>query len=239
MLISTLGIVFRATKYSETSFITNIYTAQKGLQSFIISGVRKAKAKTGAGLFQPGTLLDLVAYYRDDKQVHRIKEVKLAYPFREIPFKIQKTAVSVFMAELCSKTVQEAEGNPALFEFLWNSFIYLDKTDKPIANLPNSFMCNLTSFLGFFPQITSLKAPVFDLKDGIFCESPTEMNWAKDGPTVPILKHFFQHNLSDAHQITCTRPQRKEILETLTKYYGFHISGFSPLNSPVIYGNIF
>ena len=239
MLISTKGIVFRSVKYSETSFITDIYTEAKGLQSFIISGVRKAKATTGAGLFQPGSLLEIESYYQDGKKLHRIKEAKSGYPFREIPFSIHKTAVSVFMSELCSKTVQEAEANPEIFHFLWNSYVFLDNTKEPIANIPVSFMCKLTSFLGFKPQIPSGKTSFFDLRDGLFCESPNELEWSKDGPTIPLLKEFFSSNINDAHSISCHRSDRKDILITLTKYYAFHINGFSKLNSPEIYGGIF
>ena len=239
MLISTKGIVFRSVKYSETSFITDIYTETKGLQSFIISGVRKAKTTTGAGLFQPGSLLELVTYYREDKKLHRIKEAKSGYPFREIPFSIHKTAVSVFMSELCSKTVQESEPNPEVFQFLWESYIFLDETRDAIANLPITFMSNLTRFLGFMPQIPSGKTPFFDLKDGIFCESPYAMEWSKDGEIIPLLKSFFTIHIKDAYQINCSRQERKEILDTLMKYYAFHVSGFSKLNSPEIYGGIF
>lgn len=239
MLLSTKGIVFRSVKYSETSFITDIYTETNGLQHFIISGVRKAKTTTGAGLFQPGSLLELVSYYRDDKKMHRIKEAKSGYPFREIPFSIHKTAVSVFMSELCSKTVQESEPNPEVFQFLWESYIFLDNTQESFSNIPISFMSNLTTFLGFQPRIPAGKSLFFDLKDGVFCESPNEMSWSKDGVIVSLLKTFFVTDLHRAHQVKSTRAERKEILQTLTKYYSFHINGFRKLNSPEIYGAIF
>ena len=239
MIISTKGIVFRSVKYSETSFITDIYTEAKGLQSFIISGVRKSKTTTGAGLFQPGSLLEIVAYYRDDKKVHRIKEARSGFPFREIPFSIHKTAVSVFISELCSKTVQESEPNPDVFHFLWDSYTFLDGTQESIANIPVSFMSKLATFLGFKPQIPKGAARFFDLQEGLFCESPKELEWAKEGAIIPLLKVFFQTNINDAHEIECKRVERTEILETLTKYYSFHIQGFKKLNSPDIYRAIF
>ncbi len=239
MLISTKGIVFRSVKYSETSFITDIYTEAKGLQHFIISGVRKAKSTTGASLFQPGSLVDIVAYYREEKKMHRIKEARSGYPFREIPFSIHKTAVSVFISELCSKTVQESEPNSVVFQFLWDSYVYLDGTQESVANIPVSFMSKLATYLGFNPQIPKGNTPFFDLREGLFCASPQEMEWAKDGTTVPLMKAFFETHINDAHQIRCRRSERTEILDTLTKYYSFHIQGFKKLNAPDIYGSIF
>ena len=81
MLIKTRGIVFKSIKYSETSLIVDIYTEEKGLRKYLISGVRSKKAKTSAGLFQVMSLVDLVAYHRDDKDLTRIKAIKHNYVY--------------------------------------------------------------------------------------------------------------------------------------------------------------
>ncbi len=239
MLISTKGIVFRSVKYSESSFISDIYTAEKGLQSFIISGVRKAKSKTSAGLFQPGSLLDLEAYYREDKKLHRIKEVRASYPYREIPFSIQKTAVGIFMAELCSKTIKESEANQSVFKFIWDSYILLDTTAEAISNLPVSFMCNLTKLLGFNPQLSTEQVHFFDMKEGVFCDDPEELSFSVTGDTIPILMSFFTCDFVKSHTVKSTRIDRKEILKTLTRFYSLHLNGFEGLNSPAVYEAIF
>ena len=239
MLLSTKGIVFRSIKYSETSFITDIYTEKKGLQSFIISGVRKAKSKTSAGLFQPSSLLDLEAYYHDNKKMHRIKEVRAAYPFVDIPFSIKKTAVSIFMAELCSKSIKEAEPNTAVFQFVWTSFLFLDQTQGTISSLPISFMCNLTKHLGFTPNIPKEKTLYFDLKNGIFCDHPEEMPKTISNYVIDILRNYFTCRLDQAHTVNSNKIERKEILDILTQYYSYHLNSFEKLNSPVVYEAIF
>ena len=73
MLIKTRGIIFKAIKYSETSLIMDIYTEEKGLQKYIISGVRNKRSKVKTGLLQPAMLVDMVAYYRENKPMNRIK----------------------------------------------------------------------------------------------------------------------------------------------------------------------
>ena len=62
MIIKTRGILLKTTKYSETSLICKILTEERGLKSYIISGVRKKKGKTSAGLLQVMSILDLVVY---------------------------------------------------------------------------------------------------------------------------------------------------------------------------------
>ena len=85
-MIKTRGIIFRSIKYSETSIIADIFTEEKGLRSFIISGVRTKKAKVSASIMQVMTLVDLVAYFRENKDLHRIKEIKVEHVYTSLPF---------------------------------------------------------------------------------------------------------------------------------------------------------
>ena len=45
MLHKTRGIVFNVTDYQEASVIVQLFTEKFGIQSYIINGVRKPKAK--------------------------------------------------------------------------------------------------------------------------------------------------------------------------------------------------
>ena len=51
MLRKTRGIVLHVTDYAETSLVVKIYTEDFGLQSYLINGVRKQKAKFKSNLF--------------------------------------------------------------------------------------------------------------------------------------------------------------------------------------------
>ena len=93
MLIKTRGIIFRSIKYSETSIITDIFTEEKGLRTYIISGVRKKNARVSASLLQVMSLVDLVVYHRDDKDMTRIKEIKAAHIYQSLPFEIAKSSI--------------------------------------------------------------------------------------------------------------------------------------------------
>jgi len=73
MLHKTRGIALHATKFSETSSVVKIYTELFGLQSYLVKGVRKQKAKIKPGLFQPLTILDLVVYHKEKYSLQNIK----------------------------------------------------------------------------------------------------------------------------------------------------------------------
>ena len=53
MIEKTRGIVLHVTEYAEASIIVKAYTETKGMQSFLVNGVRKPKARYAHNLFQP------------------------------------------------------------------------------------------------------------------------------------------------------------------------------------------
>ncbi len=83
MYHSTRGIVFRQTKYSDSSLVVRILTEETGLRSYIIKGARGPKAKIKSSLFQPLTLLDLVVSQKEKSELHHIREARVAYPIPE------------------------------------------------------------------------------------------------------------------------------------------------------------
>jgi len=175
MILKTRGIVFRTVKYGETSVIADIFTEEKGLHTFIGGSVRTARARMSFSLFQPMTVVDAVAYFRDEPNaLNRLKELRADEVFRAIPFDIRRGAIALFMAEICRKSIQESEENRDLFRFLLENLLWLDATPHPIANLHLHFLLALSGYLGFQPQ-TELafgQESFFDLKEGIFLHVP-------------------------------------------------------------------
>jgi len=193
MLLKTKGIIFRTVKYSETSIIADIYTEEKGLRSYIISGVRSRNARIKASVLQVMTLIDMVAYHREDKTLTRIKEIKVAHVFQSIPFDIVKGAVGLFMIELARKTIKESEENKPLFNFLYGSFQELDTSTFPVSNFHIGFMVELTAFLGFLPGGQySKETRCFDLSEGVFITEDMEgHNCLNEGQSI-LLDAFLK-----------------------------------------------
>jgi recombinational DNA repair protein (RecF pathway) len=75
VIYPTRALVLRNVKYGESSLITDMYTEQKGHQTFIIHSVRKVKATTAPSILQLMSLVDLVAYHQDHRKIHHVKEV--------------------------------------------------------------------------------------------------------------------------------------------------------------------
>ena len=241
MLIKTRGIILRSMKYSETSIISDIYTEEKGLRSYIISGVRSKRARVSAGLLQPMSLIDMIAYHREEKDINRIKEIKAAHLYNTVPFDVHRGAIGLFMIELTRKTIRETEEHPQLFQFLFESFRFLDLTDQPIGNIHLQFMIELSGFLGFRPiRCNESEAKVFfDLKEGVFSKEVPDHVYFMRAELSILMDQFLGASINRCSEIKMNRTLRKEFLEQLILFYRLQIDNFPQLNAHSILQEIF
>lgn len=235
MLIKTRAIVFRSVKYGETSVIADFFTEEKGLCSFIGGSVRTAKARMPYNLFQPMTVVDLVAYHREGTGASRLKELRASEVWTAIPFEVARGAVALFMAEVCRKSIQEEEESGDLFDFLLGNLRWLDITPHPIANLHLHFLLGLTGFLGFQPQDPEVAGELFfDLRDGTFGAMPPPHSLSLDPVQARQMLALLESPLETVHEIPLSRAERKALLAKLLLFYQLHLPNFKEVHTPDI-----
>lgn len=213
MLHKTRGVVFRFTKYGETSIIVNIFTELFGLQGYIVNGVRSKSSKNKIALFQPLTLLELVVYHRENANLNRISEIKCLYPYRSIPIDIKKSGISVFINEVINKAIREESHARELCQFIIDSFISLDNAVAGVENFHLIFLLKLSRFLGFGAHNTD---EVLGIR-------------ATDPETENVLNQLI--NAEYSHMVVVTNVQRRAILDLVLKFYGDHIESFGEMKS--------
>ncbi len=242
MLHTTKGIVLKTFKYSETSVIAKIYTHQFGIQSYMVNGVRSnGKSKQKAALLQPLTLLDMVVYYRKNRNIQRIKEMKPIHTFTSIPFNIGKSSLALFTTELLYNTLKEEEQNERQFDFIFEFVQTLDQTEESIANLHLYFLLQLSGFLGFYPfnNYSREAHNIFDLQEGIFTSRRPSHPYYLQEPLCHYFAALLSTPLKDVHLVKIGKTHRKELLRALLEFYKLHIEGFKPLQSVKILQEIF
>ena len=239
MLAKTEGIIFRTTKYSESSVIAAIYTEQFGLQSYIINGVRGKSKTLKPSLIQPLAMLSMEVYKREGKNINRAKSLEPLFLFKEIPFDVVKSSLAMFIAEVLNKCVVEEEKNSALFNFLKAKIISLDE-EKSVSDFHLKFLAQLTSYLGFSPHGKYSEAtPVFDLMEGSFVSAAKNLHpHFVVGETARDLSELFSPspNLFPQGRGTVAR---KEILTALLEYYSLHVSSFKKIKSLEVLEQVF
>lgn len=240
MLITTRAIIFRTIKYQETSLIVEAYTELKGLRKYIINGVRKSKATTPASLLQVMNLVEIVAYEREDRDLNRLKEVRLAYNFQQIPFDVIRGTLGLFMAEIARKTVLERENNRPLFAFLFESFQFLDRTPHALANVPLQFLLEFSTYLGIMPSGEwSSQTPFFDLREGQFTGSlPAHGEYLAEEKSL-VLFRLLHADKDHAHELKVEKQLRLNLLDDVIRYFNMHIEGMGEINSAKILRSCF
>lgn len=229
MLQKTKAIVLHHLNYGESSIIVTLYTENQGRITCMINSVRSKKPKFPITLFQPLTLLEMDFYYRQKRDIHRIKEVNFAYHYQTIPFNNSKSAIALFLAEVLFLVLREEESNPSLFDFLFQALQIFDSNNVVIPSYHHWFMIQLSRYLGFFPS-----------EHDDLVHSGSEMR-AFTGMNPSLINSLFtlMQSTDSIPAITLNQQERNQLLERIIRYYSAHVDGFSKLRSFSILQEVF
>jgi DNA repair protein RecO (recombination protein O) len=217
VLQKTKGIVFRFTKYGEASIIVNIFTAQFGMQSYIVNGVRAKSTKSKIALYQPLTLLDLVVYHKEHANLLRIKEIKCAYPYKMIYSDVRKSTLAMFIAEILNKAVRDEGHTEEVCDFLFEALMALDQQENFVENFHLIFLLKLSRYLGFGPQYVN------EVVGGRYATPEMEAVLAL------LLKASFDTPVQMSNVL------RREVLTLLITFYADHLDSLGEIKSlPVL-----
>ncbi|MDX2189220.1 MAG: DNA repair protein RecO [Bacteroidota bacterium] len=217
MLTRTKGIVLGSIRYKESSVIVKIYTEAYGLQTYIHNSVRKAKAKTSAAFFQPLTLLDMVVYHDEKKEIHRISELRMAHSYQTVHSNPVKMTVALFISEVLNKSLHDSLMNKELFEFIFGSLQWFDTNDQKDFHI--SFLMKLSVFLGFGVHTSE--------------EFLIQIKHSSNEGMESVLVNYMDLvlNTDFAHVVSLTKIELSKIIDLIILYYQAHIESFGTLKS--------
>jgi DNA repair protein RecO (recombination protein O) len=232
MLIKTRAIVLHYVKYGESSLIVTLYTERHGRMTCIASGIRSKKTHLSLTFFQPLTLLEAEIYYKSNREVHRLKELACPFHYTSIPFSVNKSTISLFLAEILWLTLREEEANESLFDFLFHAFQLLDSKDEGVASFHLLFLIHYSRYLGIFPAALETATDITRFTDlKIFKNLP--------GETGPIFMEMMKTSLAQAEKIRLNKANRLILLDALVAYYEQHLEGMGRIKSVAVLKEIF
>ena len=232
MLHKTRGIVLKTTSYGESSVIVQIFTQKFGLQSYIINGVKKARAKISLNMLQPLHLLDMVVYHKNNGGIQRVAELKNAPLLQSIPYNIVKSSIVMFLNEVLFKTVKQQSADEHLFDFLFSAIELLDHQDAGLANFHLLFLIRLSRYLGFYPdRYMAGEADYFDLKNGTFSRYKPDGLQFLSPPYTDIFARLLHCDMGDSEALKISNPERRYIVNKLLDYYAMHTENFGNIHS--------
>lgn len=239
MLQKTRAIALKVTNYSENSVVAQLFTEEFGIQSYLINGARKPKAKLHVSMLQPLHLLDMVVYYKDSGALQRIKEATAAPILQQIPLDITKSSVAMFLNEILYKVLKEQQPDPQLFNFIRQSILWLDHTDRPIHNFHLCFLMKLSRFLGYMPTTPDKPKPYFDLVDGVFINHAPAHKYILQEPHTYMFHAILNITYQESYTIQMSHEDRIHLLAQIINFYKLHTDNFGTVNSLQILEEIF
>ncbi|MEH6407759.1 MAG: DNA repair protein RecO [Leeuwenhoekiella sp.] len=237
MLVTTPAIVISALKYGESDLIVKCFTQSSGLKSYLLRRILKSKkGNLRTAMFQPATLLEIVAMHKDKGTLESIREAKVYYPFKTLHTDIYKTSIILFLSEMLRNAIQEEEENRELYSFLEEAFIWLDDHENS-ANFHLFFLLELTKYLGFYPDYSSVELPFFNLSTGTFEYTETIYSVTKEN--LDILKQLMGIKFDALSLIKLNQKKRAAFVNMLLAYYALHLHGFKKPKSLEVLNSLF
>jgi len=240
MILSTKAIVLKHYKYSENSIICKIYTEELGIKSYLINNVHNKRSKLKIGFFQPLTLLDLVVYNKENKQLQHVKEVACVEPLLDIQMNIVKSSIALFVAEVILKTIREEEANPVLFAFVTEFIKKFNEAIENFADYHLVFLLNFTQYLGFYPKMESYSYnSYFDMLEGRFCHNiPLHTNYIERQYS-NYLFQLLTVDYTGTKILNLNGKLRQQLLDKIILYYKIHLEGMGMIHSAEVLKMIF
>ncbi len=219
MVVSTPGIVMRATKYGDTSLVVKIFTQRQGNQSFIVKNAFRKNNRFAASYFSPLAMLD-ISY--EDQGKSSLKYLKDLSPHRtatDLFFDPAKSSILLFYNEILYKLLMDSGEDEVLFDFLEEEIGKVHNASGNLAELPLRFLLRLSMVMGYYPEDNySPDAPCFSLADCRF-----QPFFVDDPNFLSAQQSEYLHLLLNTEEpVKVTRGVRNALLKSLVAYFQVH-----------------
>lgn len=234
----TRGIVFKSLKYSENSVIVDLYTLEKGMRSFIISGLSSKKSRAKSICFQHLNILEIVAYDKPGGQLARIKEQSIAHHYTRLHVDVVRSSIGLFALEVSRNSIKEFEQNEELYTYVESFLQYLDTCKGGTGLLAIKYMLDLTVHLGIVPMGNwSASHPYLNLYDGTY--TGLQGKYTISSASSKMVHDIYGADVENLSQIETNKAERDLLLDHMVTYYKLHIEHFQELKSIDVLRTIF
>lgn len=225
--------------YSETSIIARVYTEQLGLQSYIAKGVRKKGARLKRNLFAPLSVIQLTASHKEGDGLRVMRDASCEYHLNDIAANMAKTAVSIYMGELLTRTISSQMADPNLYAFIEDAVLNLNSESESVAGFPLGFTISLTRFMGFDPLNNfDAENTCFDMIGGNFCPHPPDHLYYFSSPLSDAFSAVLSAISAGVMSIRENHATRSQLLLKILEYFRIHIPTFGEMKSVQVLSDV-
>ena len=166
MFITTKGIVLRTYAFRDSRFIVKIFTKDDGLISCVVK-----KTKTQIILSELLTIAELTYKKSKTQSLTYLKEVRVDYVYQSLTISRKKIQCSIVLCEILNSCLNEV--NAELYDFVINSFKYLDAHPSYLIGFDSLFLKKFCEIIGISPlknNTLNMKDAILDIQGGCYVE---------------------------------------------------------------------
>ena len=219
MIKNSIAIVLKRFPYSETSLIARCFVKDLGKVSFIVHGAHRKKSPMGA-YFQPANCLNLVYYFKENRDLQTISKASFNHSWSNIPKDLKKISYAMAMIELTDKCLTDNDSHNNLYGELFSSLKGVENSNNHLNLIYWHYQYSLLTFLGFRPDFQQSEL------DFITLPNPYEGPNSKD-----IFNYFEKGKQIIDKSFKITAKDRRVISNYLNACLGIHFEGVKNLKS--------
>ena len=219
MIKNSIAIVLKRFPYSETSLIARCFVKDLGKVSFIVHGAHRKKSPMGA-YFQPANCLNLVYYFKENRDLQTISKASFNCSWSNIPKDLKKISYAMAMIELTDKCLTDNDSHNNLYSELFSSLKGVENSNSQLNLIYWHYQYSLLTFLGFKPDFQQSEL------DFIPLPNPYEGPNSKD-----IFNYFEKGKQIIDKNFNVTAKDRRVISNYLNACLGIHFEGVKNLKS--------
>ena len=219
MIKNSIAIVLKRFPYSDTSLIARCFVKDLGKVSFIVHGAHRKKSPMGA-YFQPANCLNLVYYFKENRDLQTISKASFNYSWSNIPKDLKKISYAMAMIELTDKCLTDNDSHNNLYSELFSSLKGVENSNSQLNVIYWHYQYSLLTFLGFKPDFQQSEL------DFIPLPNPYEGPNSKD-----IFNYFEKGKQTKDKNFNITAKDRRVISNYLNACLGIHFEGVKNLKS--------
>ncbi len=233
MIAKTEAIVLRSRKFKETSLIVQLYTLDKGKCDFIVLGGR-GKAALQHTRFQPGSIIEIIYYYKDNRQLQKITESSSVVIYQRLQQQPQRMLYLMLLVEIIELTVADQDPDNRLYALVRQTLLTLDMAEVPLFETFMLFLVTLCRVLGFgIEDISESSTTVWLNVEFARIEAASS---EKAQPEVLLLRELLNQGTFSSNILPSSR---KILIDLMIEYIFHHVATHLRPRSLAIFQQLF
>lgn len=236
-------VSLRTVKYDDRRAMVSAWSVEAGRVSLTVPDGASREARRRRAMLMPLSLFEGEADVRPGREVLTMRDMRPTEVLPDISADPAKSVVAMFLAEVLERVLREAQADPLLSAYITGGIRRLDRArrGREAANFPIVFLYGLGRFLGIEPDWGAWRrGAFFDMASATFKSAvPLDSHDVLDPVRAAVIPRLARMDFDVSRRLGLPRAARREMLDSILRYYSLHHTPLDGLRSLAVVSEIF